>query len=254
MSTTPVRHRRASVPHQHAIAARHPSTPSPRSRTPLHTLGKASWRRTTTARTRSTGIVSSCSSCLDGCLFSIFLPVAYFCLGFCGGGAFLLRFRAARPRSLACNFDAAAVSSASMMGGWGHAGAGAGAFGGGGAGFSTTTLRFGTGFGFGFGWLRGRVVCTCRTSARPTSSQGEGPSTACVRRSTLAFIAALSCSMAAAAAGSKHCRSCARQSLMDGGFASSLAAAARHGLCRRARPAALEALAQGRAWSCAGAT
>ena len=35
--------------------------------------------------------------------------------------------------------------------------------------------------------------------------------------------------MAAAAAGSRHCRSCARQSLMDGGFDSSMAAAARHG-------------------------
>jgi len=146
-------------------------------------------------------------------------------LGF-WGGAFLRRFLAALPLSEACSFDAAAVNSASMMGGWGHAGAGAGA-GGGGAGFSFTTLLFGTGFGFGFGCERGRVVCTCRTSARPTSSQGEGPSTACVRRSTRALMAALSCVMAAAAAGSRHCRSWARQSLMDGGDASAMAAAAR---------------------------
>ena len=171
-------------------------------------------------------------------MFSIFLPVAYFCLGFCGG-AFLLRLRAARPRSLACNLDAAAVNSASMIGGCGQAGVGAGA-GGGGARFSFTTLLFGTGFGLGCD--RGRVVCTCLTKALPTSSQGEGPSTACVRRSTRALMAALSCVMAAAAAGSKHCRSWARQSLMDGGGASAMAAAARRLALSCARPAALEAL------------
>ena len=129
--------------------------------------------RTTTARTRSTGIVSSCSSCFDGCLFSIFLPVAYFCLGFWGGGAFLLRSARARLVSLACSFDAAAVNSASMMGGYWRRGRRRG-FWWWRRRFSPTTLRFGI-CGFGFGWLRGRVVCTWRTSALPDLEPGRGP-------------------------------------------------------------------------------
>ena len=55
---------------------------------------------------------------------------------------------------------------------------------------------------------------TSATRARPTSSQGEGPCTACVSRSRRAFSDALSFSMAAAASGSRWARRDARTASM----------------------------------------